>query len=160
MFAQTDTQDFRRALGTFVTGVTVVTSECEGEMVGITANSFNSVSLDPPLVLWSLSKQALSLPVFKKAGKFAVNILAETQSEISNRFSRRGEAKFEDLRIEAGKTGMPLLGGCCAHFECRTVYEYDGGDHVIFVGEVVAADANDASPLAFHRGRYARATVI
>jgi 3-hydroxy-9,10-secoandrosta-1,3,5(10)-triene-9,17-dione monooxygenase reductase component len=146
---------FRSALGAFATGVTIVTTNDGERDVGLTANSFNSVSLDPPLVLWSLARTSASLGAFQKAGHFAVNILATDQQELSNRFARPGTDKFADLELERGAGGVPLLVGCCARFQCRLTFEYEGGDHVIFVGEVVKFDHSPREPLLFHSGRYA-----
>jgi len=147
--------DFRAALGSFATGVTIVTTKApDGADVGMTANSFNSVSLDPPMVLWSISKTALSQPVFAAAEYFAVCILASGQEDLSNRFARRGEDKFADLTLERGPGDIPLLDGCAARFKCRTAYRYEGGDHDIIVGEVLEFDHFDRKPLLFHRGKY------
>lgn len=152
-------QDFRRALGAFTTGVTIVTScDTDGTPVGVTANSFNSVSLDPPLVLWSLAKSAKSLAAFSGSGHFTVHVLAAEQEALSERFARRGEDKFAGLATEPGLCGCPLLTGCAARFQCRTSFQYDGGDHLILVGEVVGFDSSDKAPLVFHGGRYALAT--
>ncbi|HUS23840.1 MAG TPA: flavin reductase family protein [Candidatus Binatia bacterium] len=151
--------EFRRALGSFATGVTIITTRApDGAPLGLTVNSFNSVSLSPPLVLWSLANNALSLPVFKGAAHWAVHVLAADQDELSQRFARRGENKFGGLALEQGAGGVPLLTGCTARFQCRNAFQYDGGDHVIFVGEVLAFDGSDAPPLVFHGGRYAHAT--
>jgi len=150
-----DAADFRSALGSFATGVTIVTTRApDGSDVGMTANSFNSVSLDPPMVLWSISKNALSQPAFAAAEYFAVHILASDQEDLSNRFARRGESKFADLGLERGPGEIPLLDGCAARFKCRTAYRYEGGDHDIIVGEVLEFDHFDRKPLLFHRGKY------
>ena len=151
-----DATDFRAALGSFVTGVTIVTaSDGAGCDVGVTANSFNSVSLDPPMVLWSLARKSASLAVFAKASHFAVHILAADQENLSDRFARSGEDKFAGLAIARGAGGAPLLPGAAARFQCRTAFQHDGGDHVIFVGEVEAFERDARAPLAFHGGRYA-----
>ncbi|WP_367398605.1 flavin reductase [Sphingobium sp. OAS761] len=150
-----DAADFRAALGSFATGVTIVTTRApDGSDVGMTANSFNSVSLDPPMVLWSISKTALSQSVFAAAEHFAVHILASDQEDLSNRFARRGENKFADLALGRGPGNTPLLNGCAARFKCRTAYRYEGGDHDIIVGEVLEFDHFDRKPLLFHRGKY------
>jgi 3-hydroxy-9,10-secoandrosta-1,3,5(10)-triene-9,17-dione monooxygenase reductase component len=147
---------FRDALGAFATGVTIVTSrDAEGRDVGLTANSFNSVSLDPPMVLWSLAKSARSLPAFLAASHFAVHVLAADQEELSKRFATRGSEKFVGLDIERGSSQVPLLRGCSARFQCRTAFRHEGGDHVIFVGAVEAFDQSERPPLVFHGGRYA-----
>lgn len=146
---------FRQALGSFTTGVTVVTTVGpKGEDIGLTANSFNSVSLDPPMILWSLAKSSLSLEAFKAAEYFAVHILASDQEELSGRFARRGEDKFAGLDLERGRAGVPLLDGCAARFFCRTAFQYEGGDHIIFVGEVTEFDHRELDPLLFHSGQY------
>lgn len=153
-----DTQAFRDALGSFPTGVTVVTARGpSGESVGVTANSFNSVSLDPPLLLWSLDKGARSLPVFRSAEYFAVNVLSADQSELSVRFANRRDDKFAGVEVDDGAGGCLLIEGCVARFQCRTEQIIDGGDHVIFVGRVVSFDHDVEAPsLAFYRGRYCR----
>ena len=151
-----DATEFRRALGSFATGVTVVTTcGVDGEAIGLTANSFNSVSLTPPLVLWSLARSAQSLPAFEASGRFVVHVLAGHQEALSQRFARRGTDKFAGLEFDRGIGDAPLLRGCAARFQCRTAFTYDGGDHVIFVGEVVEFDRSDAPPLVFHGGQYA-----
>ena len=151
-----DPADYRAALGSFITGVTIVTaSDGAGCDVGVTANSFNSVSLDPPMVLWSLARKSSSLPVFATASHFAVHILAADQEELSNRFAKSGPDKFAGIALERGAGGAPLLPGAAARFQCRTAFQHDGGDHVIFVGEVEAFERDARAPLAFHGGRYA-----
>ncbi|MGH8446913.1 MAG: flavin reductase [Solimonas sp.] len=153
-----DTKQFRNALGAFTTGVTVVTTRGEsGTDVGLTANSFNSVSLDPPMVLWSLAKTSGSLPAFSSHGYFAVHILSNRQEALSGRFARRGIDKFEGLQLGRGHGEVPLLDGCSARFECRMAYRYDGGDHVIFVGEVLNFEHFGLPPLVFQSGGYALA---
>lgn len=149
---------FRTALGAFATGVTIVTTrDGEGRDVGLTANSFNSVSLDPPMVLWSLARNALSLPVFLAASHFAVHVLAADQEDLSLRFAARGSEKFSGLDLERGVARIPLLRGCSARFQCRTTFRHEAGDHIIFVGEVEAFDHSDREELLFHRGRYSLA---
>lgn len=151
-----DARQFRSALGAFATGVTIVTSrDAAGHDVGLTANSFNSVSLDPPMVLWSLAKSARTLPAFLAATHFAVHVLAADQEELSLRFAARGAEKFAGLDLERGAAGVPLLRGCSARFQCRTAFRHEGGDHVIFVGAVESFDHSDRPPLVFHGGRYA-----
>ena len=153
-----DPQAFRAALGTFTTGVTIVTTQAEdGSPVGITANSFNSVSLNPPLVLWSLSKNARSLPIFSSGRHWNVHVLSTEQESLSGRFARQGEDKFGEIQLDTGISGAPLLQDCTARFQCRTAFQYEGGDHVIFVGEVLAFDHTDRAPLAFQSGQYALA---
>src|SRR5579864_437657 len=154
----TRVRQFREALGAFATGVTIVTTHtASGVDVGLTANSFNSVSLEPPMVLWSLAKAAKSLPAFLESSYFAVHVLAAAQEELSHTFALRGADKFSGLTIERGRGGIPLLDGCSARFQCRTAVKYEGGDHVVFIGEVEAFDHFDRPPLVFHGGRYAAA---
>jgi len=151
-----DARRFRDALGAFATGVTIVTTRtAAGEDIGLTANSFNSVSLDPPMVLWSLSTKARSLPAFLGNPDFAVHVLAADQDDLSHRFATQGAEKFAGLDLERGMAGVPLIRGCSARFECRTAFKYEGGDHVIFVGNVTAFESFDRPPLLFHGGRYA-----
>ena len=154
-----DAVEFRKALGAFATGVTIITTKAaDGTLVGLTANSFNSVSLNPPLVLWSLAESSLSLPVFRESPHWAVHVLATDQEELSGRFARRGLDKFAGLDCDAGVGGVPLLKGCTARFQCRNAFQYEGGDHIIFVGEVLDFDRSETAPLLFHGGQYAHAT--
>lgn len=156
--AEFDPRDFRQALGAFATGVTIVTACADdGTPVGITANSFNSVSLDPPMVLWSLARNARSLPVFERASHWNVHVLANDQEAMSNRFARAGEDKFSGLALDDCASGAPLIPGCSARFQCRTAFQYEGGDHVIFVGEVVDYDRTPRPPLLYVTGGYALA---
>ena len=155
MTIKIDAPQFRRALGSFTTGVTIVTTQGkDGKDYGLTANSFNSVSMDPPMVLWSLGKKSSSLSAFQAAGHFAVHILAADQERISNRFAKSGTDKFAGCAVERGHGDIPLLDGCSARFECRVVHQYEGGDHIIFVGEVMNFDSFDRPPLVFHGGSY------
>jgi flavin reductase (DIM6/NTAB) family NADH-FMN oxidoreductase RutF/DNA-binding IclR family transcriptional regulator len=150
-----DGKELRRVLGSFVTGVTVVTTiDAEGRSWGLTANSFSSVSLDPPLVLWSQAVRAPSHPAFAAADRFAINILAEDQLELSNRFATSGIDKFSAVDIDAGAGGVPLLRGCSAWLECTVVSKVPGGDHVIFVGEVQTIRRGGRRPLVFGSGQY------
>ena len=159
MSSSFDPAEFRKALGAFATGVTIITTRAEdGTLVGLTANSFNSVSLNPPLVLWSLAQTAASLPVFRSSPHWAVHVLASTQEDLSGRFARRGIDKFAGLDNETGVGGVPLLKGCTARLECRNAFQYEGGDHIIFVGEVLNFARSEAAPLVFHGGKYAHAT--
>lgn len=152
-----DPQDFRSALGTFVTGVTIVTARDEaGRPFGLTANSFNSVSLDPPMVLWSLSLHSGTLPVFRDATSWAVHVLAADQQAMSDRFAMPGADKFTGLELADGPEGAPLIPGYAARFGCRARFEYEGGDHAIFLGEVVDFDRSEVEPLIYHGGRYGR----
>lgn len=156
--SSTAARSFRDALGAFATGVTIVTTvDPAGADVGLTANSFNSVSLDPPMVLWSLAKNSSCLPAFVAAPYFAVHVLAHDQDHLSAQFSRRGIDRFAGLKVLRGQGGVPLLEGCSARFECRTEFQYEGGDHVIFVGRVEKFDRSNQTPLVFHGGQYALA---
>ena len=147
---------FRTALGTFATGVTIVTARtAEGERIGLTANSFNSVSLDPPLVLWSLSRSAGSMPVFAAGSHYAINILSAGQHTLAERFASKTMDRFAGVAWREGGSGAPLLEGAAAVFECFNRSRYEEGDHVIFVGEVERCTRREgASPLLFHGGRY------
>lgn len=153
-----DPRAFRNALGQFATGVTIVTAcDPSGEKVGATVSSFNSVSLDPPLVLWSLDKRAYSRTVFESSSHFAVHVLKLEQQELARRFATRGASKFEGLNCGAGLGAVPLLSDCAACFECETRHRYDGGDHLIFVGEVKRFAHAACAPLVFHGGAFAQA---
>lgn len=150
-----DPKILRNALGSFATGVTIVTTRtAAGEDVGRTANSFSSVSLDPPMILWSLAKTSSSLDAFRDARHFAVHILSADQDGLSGIFASKKEDKFADLDIERGDDDIPLLKSCAARFACRTAHQYEGGDHVIFVGEVVDFQHSQTPPLVFHGGAY------
>ncbi len=142
-------------MGAFATGVTIVTTRAGDQDIGLTANSFNSVSLDPPMVLWSLARNSLSLPAFLAGDHFAVHVLSVAQEPLSKLFAVRGENKFKDLPTIRGHGNVPLLSNCAARFQCRTAYRYEGGDHMIFVGEVLEFDQSELAPLVFHGGRYA-----
>jgi 3-hydroxy-9,10-secoandrosta-1,3,5(10)-triene-9,17-dione monooxygenase reductase component len=149
------TRQFRNALGSFATGVTIITARSpDGTDVGVTANSFNSVSLDPPMILWSLAKTSTSFDAFMAAEYFAVHILAMDQEGLSGRFAKSNTDKFGGLTVERGRGSIPLLPGCAARFQCRTAYRHEGGDHIILVGEVDDFDHDGHAPLAFHGGRY------
>lgn len=154
-----DSAAFRQALGQFATGVTVITTRApSGQLIGITASSFNSVSLDPPLVLWSLAHKSASTPVFRSNSHYVVNVLAASQLDLCKRFSTYKGDRFEGIAHAAGNSGMPVLDGALAWFECHNRSRYDEGDHVIFVGEVercgVRAAADAAPPLVFHGGGF------
>src|SRR3979490_2646125 len=128
-----DPKELRQVLGTFATGVTVITTHAvDGSPVGLTANSFNSVSINPPMVLWGLAKSARSRVAFESATHWAVHILAADQEELANRFATRGTDKFAALAIDHGRDQVPLLHGCAARLQCRTSFMYEGGDHIIF----------------------------
>ncbi|MFZ4651386.1 MAG: flavin reductase family protein [Rubrivivax sp.] len=145
----------RRAFGRFATGVTIITCrDAQGTRVGLTANSFSSLSLDPPLVLWSLRRQSPSLPAFEAAGHFAINVLAEGQLELSRRFASPAVDRFADGQWADGHGGVPVLGGCAAVFECVREARHDAGDHVLFIGRVLAAREAPLAPLLFQGGHY------
>lgn len=150
--------DFRRTLGSFATGVTVVTAlNDEGRPIGLTISSFNSVSLTPPLILWSLALESPNFAAFRAASHFAVNVLAADQRAISDRFAARANDRFAGLAVRPGLAGVPLIDGCCAWFECAAEAHYPGGDHLIFVGRVERFSPGETSvPLIFHNGRYRR----
>ncbi|SEJ50683.1 NADH-FMN oxidoreductase RutF, flavin reductase (DIM6/NTAB) family [Arthrobacter sp. yr096] len=150
-----DIRDFRGALGQFATGVTVVTTvAADGRKVGMTANSFTSVSMEPPLVLWCPSKRAPSLGDFEDATHFAINILASDQHVLSRQFATPATDKFAGAETTEGIAGVPLLDGAVATFQCRTVSRHDAGDHVIYVGEVESYSYDGGAPLVFHAGKY------
>ena len=151
-------RDLRDALGLFATGVTIVTArDGDGHPVGMTASSFNSVSLDPPLVLWSVGEKALSAPAFRTAERFAIHVLASGQSGLSNRFARSGTDKFADVDWHADADGVPILAGTAARFDCVRHAVHPGGDHAIIVGRVVGLEASTVDPLVFAGGGYATA---
>lgn len=149
-------QEFRAALGMFATGVTIVTARTgDGQVVGLTANSFNSVSLSPPLVLWSLSRAAASMVAFSTGSHYAINVLAADQKALAERFATRGGDRWRGVTFDVGAGGAPLLHGAAATFECFNRSRYEEGDHVIFVGEVErCTHRRGASPLLFHGGHY------
>ena len=150
-----DPRDFRNALGVFVTGVTVVTTlNTSGEPIGLTANSFSSVSLSPPLVLWSLSLRSPNLSNYLQATHFLVNILSDKQADISERFARSNSNKFEGLDYKKSQQGLPQLNGISAYFECRTEARHYSGDHVIFIGQVINYQYNGSPTLVYSRGQY------
>ena len=156
MSSKLDPGGFRAALGTFATGVTVITTRgAQGELIGNTVSSFNSVSLDPPLILWSLSRSAYSFKSYLSTDHFAVNVLREGQDELSTRFARSLGDKWQDIAYETWDTGCPIIPDALAVFECKTAYTYQGGDHVIFVGEVLKFDFDpQGKPLLFWGGGY------
>jgi flavin reductase (DIM6/NTAB) family NADH-FMN oxidoreductase RutF len=156
-----DQRHLRHALGRFATGVTVITTRTKhGKLEALTANSFSAVSLDPPLVLWSLRQSAASLPSFSDSGYFAVNVLAADQCDLSRHFAIPAENKFADLDYETGLGGCPLLSGTLASFQCRTENTVLGGDHVIFIGRVHRATYRDGEPLIFSAGEYCTHTLL
>jgi flavin reductase (DIM6/NTAB) family NADH-FMN oxidoreductase RutF len=150
-----DVRDLRNAFGMFATGVTVVTTcNSDGRPIGLTCNSFSSVSLKPPLVLWSLSLYSPNLQAFLQAPYFAVNILACDQFELSRRFSSPVRDRFDGVGWASGEGGVPLLPGVAAHIQCRNETRHYSGDHVILIGQVVRYEYRDVEPLVFARGLY------
>ena len=150
-----DSRHYRNALGRFTTGVTIVTClDAAGGPVGLTANSFNALSLDPPLVLWSLRCASPSMAAFEAAPRFAVNVLAESQVELSRRFASRSEDRFADVAWAQGEHGSPVLAGCAAVFECETLSHQIAGDHRLFIGRVLACSESPLPPLLFQAGHY------
>lgn len=145
----------RDAFGSFATGVTIVTTTGPGGVdIGLTANSFSSVSLDPPMVLWSLARTSLNMEAFRNSRHFAVHILSADQEALSGRFASKGIDRFAELTLDRGPDGIPMLQECMARFACKLAYQYEGGDHVIFVGEIVDFSHSAQEPLVFHGGRY------
>ncbi len=148
--------DFRNALGSFATGITVITTlGRNGQKVGMTANSFNSVSLDPALVLWSIGKESNCFEDFITADAFAIHILAEDQQSLSNLFAKTGADRFANIDSAEGVSGVPILPHYSACFQCTAEHQYDGGDHMILVGRVIKFTDRGHKPLIFHRGKYA-----
>lgn len=146
---------YRRALSQFATGVTVVTTRsAQGEPTGITVNSFNSVSLDPPLVLWSLALQASTFDAFRHCERFLVNVLAADQLDLAKRFAAPGRDGFGPTRWRPTDSGLPRIDGCVAWFECANRSQHEEGDHVILVGRVESFESARGTPLIFHDGRY------
>lgn len=152
--AEFDTRAFRNCLGQFSTGVVVVTAQVGDHRAGVTVNSFSSLSLDPPLVLWSLIRTSRSAPVFEAAERFAINILAHDQIEVSQMFASKSDDKFAGVSWRPGKNGSPVLDGCAATFECSTQAIHEGGDHHLIVGRVDGFSHQEKEGLAFSRGRY------
>lgn len=151
-----DSRELRDALGTFATGVCVITANPEGyEPFGMTVNSFASVSLDPALLLWSLQNDSECVPAFEKADKFAVNVLAADQQELSNLYAKKGDHVLAADHFRMGKSGTPIIRGVVTTFECDIWARYPGGDHIILVGEVTELEGNaNKSPLLFTAGKY------
>ncbi|MBL8397127.1 MAG: flavin reductase family protein [Candidatus Accumulibacter sp.] len=147
---------FRDALGQFATGVTVLTTRtAAGTPIGVTISSFNTVSLDPPLILWSLSLTSPKLDLFRHADHYAVNVLTMNQSAVADWFASSDDDRFAGFRIHDGLGGIPLLEECAAWFECTPEAMHPGGDHLIFVGRVARFSlGNGRQPLIFHAGRY------
>ncbi len=152
---QIDTYHFRNALGKFATGVTVVTAMTADRCpVGVTANSFTSLSLDPPLILWNLRQTSRSFPKFENSPRFTINVLSETQSDIAKSFATRSLDPFQDIDWYEGAHGAPIISGSLATLECAHVAKYPGGDHAIFVGRVLSFQAGSGRPLLFFEGSF------
>jgi flavin reductase (DIM6/NTAB) family NADH-FMN oxidoreductase RutF len=152
-----DPRDFRTALGTFGTGVTIVTAMSpDGTPYGVTCNSFASVSLNPPLVLWSLGMFSQGLPIFQNASHFAVNVLDVSQQELALRFAKSSGEKFAGVEWKPGLGNAPIIAGSVAQFECRAANRYYGGDHIIFLGAVESYSYNGQEPLLFARGGFGK----
>jgi len=155
------TTELRKALGTFATGVTIVTTlSKDKQLVGITANSFSSVSLDPPIVLWSLKKSSLSLEAFDHSGRFVVNVLSQTQMDLSTRFASSVSDKFSSVLYTEGIGGLPIINSCVATFQCKTYQRIEAGDHILFLGEVEAFDYHNHPSLMFCKGKYIKGTEL
>ncbi len=156
-----DAREFRTALSCFATGVTVVTARAaNGEDCGMTASSFNSVSMDPPLVLWSVTKSANSADVFRHAERYAIHVLGSDQQDLSNRFATRGIDKFDGTDYQRDEHGVPVLNQHAVRFDCKQWAVYEGGDHWIVVGEVCRIDRRNKESLVFCEGAYATTNPI
>jgi len=152
---QIATWDFKQAVGAYTTGVTVITtSDDAGVRYGLTANSFASVSLEPPLVLFCVDHRAPSLDAFSRTGHFAINVLASDQEDVAKRFARPADDKFASLNWRVGIFGAPLLDRCIAHIECKLEHRLTSGDHEIVIGRVHRVKAYPGEPLIFHRSRF------
>jgi flavin reductase (DIM6/NTAB) family NADH-FMN oxidoreductase RutF len=148
-------REIRNLLGQFATGVTIITTcAADGRKIGMTANSFSSLSLDPPLVLWSLSKTAPSLKDFHQAAYFAIHMLAQQQHQLSGHFARAATDKFAAVAHQLSEQGPPLLQDSLATLVCKNICQYEGGDHLIFIGQIEHYQQNQGEPLLFHAGKY------
>ena len=153
--APIDLRQLRQVLGQFATGITVIaTRATDGDLVGLTANSFGALSLDPPLITWALRLNSSNLPIFQAADQFVVNVLAEAQVEVSRRFASSAGNKFEGIPFALGQSGLPLIHGAAAWFECRTVSQQIVGDHCLFIAAVETFARSESPPLIFHGGGY------
>ena len=155
---QHDARQLRDALGRFPTSVTVITTRApDGKLEGLTANSFAALSLDPPLVVWSINRRSPSVLGFRQSGHFAINVLRAAQADLSHRFATPQSNKFDGVGFKAGLGGSPLLDGVLARFECQTQDTIEGGDHLLFVGRVHKISYGEGEPLIFSSGRYCTA---
>ena len=148
-------RDYRNALGSFATGVTVITTDCDIGQIGITVNSFSSVSLDPALVLWSVAKGSKRHDAYADRGPFVIHVMAQDQDDIATGFAVNAQA-FEDADWDINPEGVRVIPGCLAAFECETFAVYDGGDHSIIVGRVLRFSRNEGDGLLFSQGKYGR----
>lgn len=150
-----DAREYRHALGRFATGITIVTARgSAGELVGLTVNSFNSVSLNPPLIVWSLAQHSPIRAAFENCSHFAINVLSHDQEQLSRRFAAKIPNKFDGVAYQPGAGDAPLIEGCCAWFECHNQAQFPGGDHVVFLGRVEHYGRRDLAPLVYHGGKY------
>jgi flavin reductase (DIM6/NTAB) family NADH-FMN oxidoreductase RutF len=159
MSTSIDKMLFRQIAGSFASGVTVVTTGGDGEYHGMTASAFSSLSLEPPLVLVCVDRTAATLPYLQASGAFNISILTDAQEQISRQFAAKDspQSRLEDTDHHLGANGIPILDNCLAYFECRVVSQYDGGDHIIFVGEVTSGALGDSNePLLYYRSAYRR----
>lgn len=149
-------EDFKAALGRWATGVTIVTARAGDRVHGMTVSAFTEVSLDPPLVLFCADKASNTLPLVEEGRVFAVNVLARDQEALSNRFASKKHEwqRFDGLDYEQGESGAPLLSGAVTNLDCRVVASHDHGDHVVYIGEVLAVRTSDRPPLLHFHGRY------
>jgi flavin reductase (DIM6/NTAB) family NADH-FMN oxidoreductase RutF len=154
-----DQRFLRDVLGCFATGVTIITAcRADGQPIGLTVNSFNAVSLDPPLVLWSQNCQSSNAPVFAHTAYFAVNILAGDQEPLARQFASKVPDRFAGVDYQLSAEGVPLIAGCAAWLICRTSHHYPEGDHVIHLGQIVRCQHTAQPALLFHRGQFAQHT--
>jgi flavin reductase (DIM6/NTAB) family NADH-FMN oxidoreductase RutF len=152
-----DSTHLRKALGQFATGITVIaTRDEQNHCIGLTVNSFNSVSLEPALILWSLSKSSRYLATFRACPHYSISVLAAHQQDISQRFSTRHADRFQQVPHHLSESGLPLITDACAHFECRNLHQYEEGDHVIFIGLIERCSAHGGEPLLYYNSGYAR----
>jgi flavin reductase (DIM6/NTAB) family NADH-FMN oxidoreductase RutF len=153
---QIDASHFRHVLGHFPSGVTIVTAALDGELAGMTCQSFFSVSLDPPLIVFSPAKTSTSYPKIRQAGAFCINILAHDQEPLCLGFSRSGADKWRDVSWQAGATGAPIIDGVQAWIDCRLEAEHDAGDHYLTVGRVIDLQVTDTRPLLYYKGAFGK----
>ena len=153
--SEINTADLRKALGTFATGVTVVTTlDKDKNQIGVTVNSFSSVSLEPPIVLWSLKKTSPNVEAFDHSGRFVINVLARAQVNLSQRFASSIKNKFNSVGFREGLGGLPLIENCVASFQCKTYQRIEAGDHILYLGEVEEYSRTDQETLIFCKGKY------